>query len=267
MAWYDESEKYYLRADAECPLTQGDIVLAPTSVIFNDAAESEILGPTDFDQAKRSTLWMAAGDKLPAAPTFSSETRWGAAMIIPHACAMEKEWNEKKIALMKIGIPQADAVEQATADDSLDPYITLAPLGSYEDVDESMHRGIKTNQRLGSFPVCAIETLPESFVDLNRLSTVHYDVISRAHRVASLSNLALAHLHHSLVMHFAYRSYAGLPDLEAAIGCRITDLRISPRAKGRLVVDFILDNGQTLVLEAQGGAEVEGIPLERPPRN
>lgn len=265
MAWYDEAEIYYEPVDSEAPLTQGDIILAPTAVIFPGTAESDVTGPTDLAQTRHTTLWVAAADELPAAPSISAHIRWGAAMVIPHPCAMEKEWNERVQKLIGTGVTQEDAVAQASAQADLDPYVTVAPILPYDAVAPARHHGIQTNQRLGSFPVCASGTMPASFVDFSQMSTVHYSDL-RKRRVASLSDLALAHLHHSLVMHFAYRGYAGLAAIELAVGHTITDVNVSKRAKSKIVVNFILENGETLTMESQDTAAHQAA-LERPARS
>lgn len=266
MAWYDEAGKYYQDLHPDSTLTQGDIILAPTSVIFPGTAESDVTGPTDLAQLRRTTLWVASADELPAAPPLYAETRWGAAMVIPHPCAMEKEWNERVQELIADGATEDQAIDTATADTDLDRYVTLAPLLPYEDMPANRHRGIQTNQRLGNFPVCESDTLPSAFVDFARLSTVHYSVALRKRRVASLSTLAVAHLHHALVMHFAYRGYAGLSKIEQAVGRTITDLKVSNRAKNKIVVNFILDNGETLTMESQDNGDRPQPELERATR-
>lgn len=265
MAWYDEPANYFRDVQLEEPLTQGDIITAPTAIIHNGLGDSDITGPADLDQSRRTTLWIPAGDALPAAPAFSAETRWGIAMVIPHPCAMEKEWNERIADLVGLGHNEADAIAQATADDTLDPYVTLAPILSYMALPQEKHRGVQTNQRLGNFPICPSGTIPASFVDFNQLTTVHYSSAPRRRRIAGLSTLAIAHLHHSLVMHFAYRGYAGLAKLEEAVGHLITDVQVNKRAKGKLIVNLILDDGETLTMESQDVDHKEAA-RERAPR-
>lgn len=249
MAWFDDPREYYKAFEERDPTGQGDIVIAPTTVILPGAAESDIVGPADIGQSRRSTIWHAASEELPAAPAISTETQWSLAMVVPHACAMEKEWNERRIELGRQGMSDDDATVQANSEDDLDQFVTLAPLRLYPEVPEWKHRGIRVGQRLGFFPVCEDGEIPESFIDLNRPSTVHYTLVKRVLRQRSLSDLALAHLQHALAMHFAYRGLTGLEELEEAVGHTIVKLMPTNRAKGRLVVNIILDNGQTLTFE------------------
>lgn len=264
MAWYDEPAKYYRDVQPEEPLTQGDIVIAPTTIIYEGTAESDITGPSDLDQRRRTTLWVSVKEELPAAPTFSAETRWGVAMVIPHPCAMEKEWNERVADLVNSGVPEPQAIDEATSAD-LDPYVTLAPIFGYDSLPRERRRSAQTGSRLGNFPICPSGDLPASFVDFNQMTTMHFSVAPRIRRIRGLSNLALAHLHHSLVMHFAYRGYAGLANIEEAVGHIISDLQVSKRAKGKLVVNLILDNGETLTMESQDVEQRAG-GRERAPR-
>lgn len=267
MAWFDEPAKYYRAVDQAEPLNQGDIVVAPTTIIYPGSAGAEIAGPADLAEVRHSTLWLAGGDTLPAAPAFSAETRWGLALVIPHPCAMEKEWNERVTELRQAGHELDDAKRMATEDEALDPFISLAPILPMDTVPQHRRAGIKVNQRLGNFPVCGQGAIPEAFVDFNQISTAHYTAVPRRRRVAALSDLAIAHLHHSLVMHVAYRGYSGLTELERAIGELITDVAVTPRAKGKLVVNFILESGKTLTLESQDSSKSDALVVERPARN
>jgi hypothetical protein len=52
-------------------------------------------------------------------------------------------------------------------------------------------------------------------------------------------------------MHFASRGLSGLKELEHALGHNILKLSVSPRSKGRLIVNITLDDGSTLTLESQ----------------
>lgn len=251
MAWFERANEYYREFNVDDAIGQGDIVIAPTTLVLSGTSESDLTGPTDLGQTRRSTLWHGTTDALPAAPALSAETRWGLAMVIPHACAMEKEWNERRTELARQGLTEEQAKAQANAETDLDQYVTLAPLLLYASVPEWKHRGIRTGQRLGFFPVCENTDVPAGFVDFNRFATVHYTLIIRALRQRVLSDLALAHLHHALAMHFAYRGLSRLDALEAAIGQRIIGLSPSTRAKGKLIVNIALENGQSLTLEGQ----------------
>lgn len=92
MASFDEPERYYRKIDDGAPISQGDIVIAPTVVVRLGIAESNVAGPTELDAERSVTIWQAAVAQTGvSAPSLSADTRWGLAMVIPHPCAMEKD--------------------------------------------------------------------------------------------------------------------------------------------------------------------------------
>lgn len=265
MAWFDKPDLYYQGLPpVSSALSQGEIVVAPTTVILGGEGAAAMIGPATLDDVRETSIWLAAGDELPAAPALSARTRWGLAMIVPHSCALDKEWQERIADLIDVGHSEEAAHRTASAEQGLDEYVTLAPLFALSDTDASKRAGIRMNRRLGNFPVCAIDEIPESYVDLSLLSTVHYSVVPPARRVAALSDLALAHFHYALAMHFAYRSFSGLEAIEGAIGRAILDISVAEKAKGRLVVTLILSEGVELVLEGENRNAPAGDKL--PPR-
>jgi hypothetical protein len=265
MAWCDNPAEYYRNFSPDDAVGQGDIIIAPTSLIVPGIAEGGMAGPADIGETRRSLVWRSVSDEFPAAPDLSADVRWGLAMVVPHACAMEKEWNDRVKELLAGGVDKAEAIQQANADANLDEYITLAPIELYASIAEWKHDGIKKGQRLEYFPVCGSDVIPEGFVNFNQLSTVHYTLVKRSLRQAVLSDLALAHLHHGMTMHFASRGLAGLEDLEKAVGETIVRVAVSPRAKGKLVVDFILSSGKSVTVESKDTGAQPDAP-ERPAR-
>lgn len=263
MAWFDDPKQYYRDLPAITDaLAQGDIVVAATTVIFPGDGESDVAGPTTLDESRRSTVWLASGATLPGAPALSANTRWGLAMVVPHSCALDKDWNERISDLIDAGHPRDDAIRRASEERDLDPFITLAPVLSLTSLPESKRLGARMNRRLGNFPICPNADIPDAFVDLAQLSTVHYSTIPTSSRVASISDSALAHFHFAVAMHFAYRSLSGLKELEDAVGRQIVNISVTERTKGRLVVSLILDDGQELVLEGEKrGREVPAFPI------
>jgi hypothetical protein len=263
MPWFDDAAQYYRELPAnDQPLSQGDIVVAATTVIQSDAASSDVPGPTTLDESRRTTIWLASDAHFPAAPTLSARTRWGLAMVIPHGCALDKDWNERISDLIEAGHGRDEAIRRASEDPTLDPYVTLAPVRALASVDINKRAGIRMNRRLGNFPVCASDSIPEAYVDLTRLSTVHYTTLPGSCRIASISDLALAHFHFALTMNFAYRGLSGLAQLEDAIGHKIVSVNAAPRSGGRLIATFILENGSELVLEGSD----RNRPAELPSR-
>lgn len=262
MAWFDEPAQYYRDLPAtDQPLSQGDIVVAATTVIHSGEAGSDVAGPTTLGEVRRSTLWLASRTTLPAAPTLSALTLWGLAMVVPHGCALDKDWNERIAELIEAGHSREAAIRQASEDQSLDPFVTLAPILALESLDQNKRAAVRMNRRLGNFPVCVSGSIPEAFVDLSQLSTVHYETLPLTSRIASLSDLALAHFHFALAMHFAYRGLTGLKHLEEAIGQRIVNIGVASRSKGRIIATFVLEDGQELVLESiDRGDQVANLP-------
>jgi hypothetical protein len=264
MAWFDEPGRYYRDVDGRAPLSQGDIVVAPTLAIGLGIADSDIVGPSELGAERHVTLWHAAGAHVAAAPALAARVTWGLAMVLPHSCAMEKEWNERIAELIQAGMSEREAQEVATADRALDQYVTIAPIFVYGDMVDRKARSIAEGNRLGAFPVCANGDVPSTYVDFNRMTTVHFEVIPPEARVRALSDLALAHLQHRLVAYFAFRSLSNIRDIEEAIGRKIERVTCTPTAK-RLNVLLVLDDGSTLALE--GNREPAAAPgPERPAR-
>jgi hypothetical protein len=92
-------------------------------------------------------------------------------MVLPHACALEKEFNERVVVLMASVCSQLEADRLANDDASLDRFI--APLCTYNEVEPRLHLGAKTGTRLGTFPVPESPWfgIPQAWVDLRRMST------------------------------------------------------------------------------------------------
>ena len=93
MAWYDDASLYY-GAAAEV-LTQGDIVVAATGVFEGDRGDVSPASPLYFGEERLVQVWLGSTGTLPEAPSLGLRARWGLAMVLPHACALEKEFNER----------------------------------------------------------------------------------------------------------------------------------------------------------------------------
>jgi hypothetical protein len=95
------------------------------------------------------------------------------------------------------GCSQLEAERLANDDTSLDRFIALAPLCTYDELEPRRHLGAKTGTRLGTFPVPESLSfgIPQAWVDLRRISTTHASLIDvEPMRLPSLSTLAQAHL-------------------------------------------------------------------------
>jgi hypothetical protein len=266
MAWFDDANIYFRRPlDATRSISQGDIVIAPSAVIFPGTADSDVAAPSDIDSQRRVTLWRSQDEvDLPAAPSLSADVRWGLVMVMPHNCALEKEWNERIQDLVDQGSSLDEAEARATADPEVDAYVVVAPVMAYDGLPETRAAAITRGEPLGSFPIPTDGQIPSSYVDLARMTTVRWELLSRNQRLGALSDLATAHLGHRLATYFAYRSKSKLDEIEAAIGQRIVNITTTPSVR-RLMVGLILEDGSTLTLEGNRGASAPPGP-ERPAR-
>lgn len=262
MAWFNDESAYYGRG--EPVVTQGDIVLAGTVVL---TPRPGIAGPTapELGGERDVTLWRSVSDELPGAPTLGANARWSPAMVLSHPCALEKEWNERVAELLAAGTAQRDAESKANADPSLDRFVAVAPIALYSELAPSRVTGAREGARLGAFPVVgrANQSVPEGWVDFQRVSTIEIDALPLEYRLASLSPLAVGYLRESLALHWAYRDKARIDELEAAIGRTITSVHPLPSAKGKLKIAVLLDDGRTLTLD---GSAKPAAPAEAPVR-
>ena len=196
-------------------------------------------------------------DRIVAAPTLSAEVGWALAMVIPHNCAMEKDWNERVAELVASGASQGEAEQQAGSDTGLDPLVTVAPILPYAGLSAKRERSIRSGLRLTAFPVVGNGQVPEGFVDLNAMTCVHYTLVLVEQRVAALSRVAEAFLQKKLAMHFAYRDDSDLDVIAKAVGRRIVGVNVveAPSKKSaRVKVAMTLEDGETLVLEGSAPA-------------
>lgn len=257
MAWFDDPAHYY-GPGAET-LAQGDIVVTASGVFHEASGPAVALAPP-FGQAQDVALWEAAGGLLPDAPALSITVTWGLAMVLPHVCALEKEFNERVAELTHGGLTQEEAERQANDDPSLDRFIAVAPLLLYDQLAPRRREGVRSGQRLGAFPVVAHAGtgIPEAWVDLTRLSTVEralVEVPGLPHRLAALSDLAVAHLQFALARHWAFRDLSRLDEISRAVGRRIQSVTAVAAPKGRLAIGLILDGGDQLTLEGSARPE------------
>jgi len=266
MAWFDECDKYFLAdLDDARALFQGDIIIAPTAVIVPGVADTDIAAPSELDVVRRVTLWRASETvDLPGAPSLSADVRWGLAMVLPHSCALEKEWNERIQELIATGMGKSEAEGEATADPNLDSRIAIAPVLACDGLGAERVAAVSRGESLGFFPVPSDGRIPQSYVDFNQISTVRWEVLSRKQRLTALSDLSRAHLGHRLATFFAYREKSTLGEIEAAVGQRIVDVNATPTAK-RLTVALILEDGSTLILEGERG-QTRQAGADRPAR-
>lgn len=269
MAWYDDPAIYYAPADEDVALAQGDIVIAPTATFFPGGGEPDAVAP-ELGGSRIVRVWRGADDdRVVVAPTISADIMWALAMVVPHNCAMEKEWNERVVELKDAGASQNDAERGANADPNLDVSVTIAPILRYEGLQPKRERSIRSGMRLSAFPIVGDGPIPDGYVDLNSMTTVHYTLVPTAQRVAALSELAQAFLQKKLAMHFAYRDDSDLNVVSRAFDRRIIDVNLveSPSKKSRRVkVAMVLEDGHTLMLEGDAPSTSGRRAPERPAR-
>jgi hypothetical protein len=248
--WYDDASLYYgPPADV---LAQGDIVVATTGVFEGHNGDVSPASPLYFGEERLVQVWLGSTGMLPEAPSLGLRAHWGPAMVLPHACALEKEFNERVAALMSSGREQMEAERLANADVSLDRFIALAPLCTYGELSAERHAGVRTGMRLGAFPVPenVASGIPPAWVDLRRISTTDVTLVDvEPFRLASLSSLAQSHLQAALAKHWAQRDLSHYDELQRAFGQRITS--VVPISTGKKMrVGFTLEDGTQLVFDA-----------------
>src|SRR5579884_263419 len=172
MPWFDDPGLYYGKGYEV--LSQGDIILTPLAILVPDAGGVAARAPDRFGEERLISLWTAVDRALPEAPSTSARVSWGAGMVLPHGCALEKEFNERIDDLIDEGMSEVEAEELANADPTLDRSVVLAPLRLYETLPENRRAGARQGTRLGSFPIVAdpVNGIPESYVDFTRACTV-----------------------------------------------------------------------------------------------
>ncbi|MGH7708331.1 MAG: hypothetical protein ACREM6_10465 [Vulcanimicrobiaceae bacterium] len=249
-------------------MAQGDIVVAATGVFEGDRGDVSPVSPLYFGEERVVQVWLGSTGMLPEAPSLGLRAQWGLAMVLPHACALEKEFNERVAALVAAGHPQHEAENLANDDVSLDRFIALAPLCTYDELAPERHVGVQTGARLGTFPVPANASggIPPAWVDLRRISTTDVNLIDvEPMRLASLSPLAQAHLQAALAKHWAYRDLSRYDELQRAFGQRIT--AVVPISTGKKMrVGFTLEDGSQLVFDASDKPLPPANPPARRPR-
>ncbi len=263
MPWYDDPSLYF--GGSSDVLSQGDIVVATTGTFEGDAGETAPASPLYFGEERYVSVWRGSTGVLPEAPSLGLRARWGLAMVLPHACALEKEFNERVAELVAAGTAQSSAEQLANDDPALDRFVALAPLCAYDDLAPKLRTGVQTCARLGTFPVPANASagIPAAWVDLRRISTTDVALVDvETLRFASLSALAQAHLQAALAKHWSYRDLSRYAELQRAFGQRIVD--IVPISTGKKIrVGFTLEDGAQLVFEA---ANTPSPTMESPAR-
>jgi len=242
MGWLDDPGAYYAAVDEFAALAQRDIVIVPTATSFPGDGDTDAVAP-DIGGNRVVRVWRGADDdRVVAAPAISADVSWALGMVVPHNCAMEKEF---------------------------DALVTVARTIPYERLPLKRERSVRSGLRLSAFPVVGSSRVPEGYVDLNVMTTVGYRLVPVEQRVAALSRIAQAFLQKKLAMHFAYRDDSDLDAIANAVGRRIVSVNVieTPSKKSaRVKVAMTLEDGETLVLEGDAPAPKRARPPERQAR-
>lgn len=250
-------------ADVPHPtLRQGDIVLAPSALLLplgNRDLSAPRSGLNRLGEAQRLALWESRGDMV--SPDVSVEVRFSPVLVVSHDCELEKDFNERVRELIDAGRSEAEAVAQAEADPTLDPYVVVAPIVPYASVPERRHGGIRNGQRIGYLP---LDRLPgdggDYLVDLGRLCTVSVELLPQRAKVASLDTDSVYELRYKLSEAYAIRDLAVLQELERLTGRTIIRAVALPKSSKKASLQLHLDDGEIVHLEIR--TPREALPEE-----
>jgi hypothetical protein len=242
----------YLPAPSET-LRQGDVVLAPATVLLaaEEAPDADHLPipPGFVGERVHTPLWLRAGRLVPGTV---AQTVFAPVLVLSHDCQLEKDFNEHVRRLVEDGVPLEEAVSEASADPSLDPFAVVAPLQPYSDIPQHRHVGIRAGDRIGYF---ALDALPgdggDYAVDLGRACTVSVRLLPQSAKVASLAPASAAELRYKLAEAYAIRDLTVLAELEAMVGHRILRAAALPKSSKKSAVVLHLDNGDIIHLEVR----------------
>ncbi len=235
-------EPFY-RTDADAPLQQGDIVLAP-------------LGRLSRPEAPVPTRWEGLDQDRHRFP-FGSEPELGPvealvgyapAMLVTHDCHLDKELLERYRELRRQGVRKADALAAAENDPDLDRFVVVSPLISVTAF-RAPPEAVAEQTVIGAFGVPALPrmNLPASATDLTFRATI--DRHSIVARLAVLTDDARTALRFAIARADALRTPAIGFELEAAVGKRIRAVRAV--SNNPLLVELELSDGSALRLVHQ----------------
>ncbi|HKP74479.1 MAG TPA: hypothetical protein VJT67_03000 [Longimicrobiaceae bacterium] len=241
-------------------LRQGDIVLAPSAALVPLASRDPggpQPGPGRLGTLHRIALWEGSA----VTPDVSAEMRFSPVLVLSHDCDLEKDFNERVREFLAAGRSENEALAEAEADPSLDPFAVVAPLLPYPEADPRRHAGIRAGQRIGAFPV---DALPgdggDYFVDLGLLCTIAVQLLPQAGKVASLGRPSVYELRYKLSEAYAVRDLAVLRELESLAGRTIERAVALPKTGKKTSLQLFLEDGGVIHLEIR--APRESLPDE-----
>jgi hypothetical protein len=243
----------FFQDNPEDVLSQGDIVLSPSSVLWAEgrtpAPEFGNIPPApEVGEAVVTPAWDSYDQKW--VPQAFHETRWSPVMVLSHPCDMEKEFNRRVRELETGGMLLDEAIRAASADPNLDRLVVVAPVLPYAEIPEVDHQGVGEGRRIGFFPVPTHEVLEEeTFVPLSRACTVDRMLLIKHQQIASLTPLAVGVLRYKLSECFTARDLSIVAELQSMVGEVIDDVIILPKNKKTSSLQLYLRNGEVVHLE------------------
>lgn len=232
-------------------LSQGDIVLSPSTILWSETARPPLNFGTPAPPQLGGSVTVPVWDDYGVVPLTVAEARWSPVMILSHDCELDKEFNRRVEQLIKEGRTESEAIDIATADESLDPHVVVSPLIPYADVPTELHAAIRDASRIGFIPVPAAPAFDneEFLVDLSRVSTVERRLINRFGKVASLTDDARGAVQFKIAEAFATRSLSTLDHIEGLIGQRIAGIETYRKTAKATSLVLRLEDGNSIHME------------------
>jgi len=233
-----EAEDCY--QDADGPLNQGDILIAPVARV----SSPDLFVPDRWDRLDEtehtvdrsaqgeSDLYVLSGRAL--------------VMVTSHDCHHDKEWNTERNRLIRSGMDPEEATRLAEENQTLDRTFQASPLVSLEDLDPSSRGNYRAGRVVGFYPLPSPsdDSFPESVVDLTYRCTIDRKAITE--RRWCLTPLARDRLRYAIARFDSFRTVELAESIEAAIGKSITDVRVD--TSNALTLELVLDDDSVLRL-------------------
>ena len=240
--------------DRDGPPGQGDILLAGVARLVAEDRYS----PRAWDPLDAADVTVDIPDR---GDPLRLVTGPALVMVTSHDCHFDKEWNRFRNNLIKNGLDEDSATQQANAEDTLDRTFTASPLVFSDDLP--VDRGnLMAGRLVGYLPVPAAPDglVPEAVADLTYRATLDRLDIAR---VACISPAARAQLRYALARLDSLRATTVGFELEAVVGHHIE--RVSFPTQQPLFVRLHLDDGSHLDLLQQPGEPADGPARSAPP--
>ncbi len=233
-------------------MKQGDILLAGVArLVADDRHTPPAWSRLDsHDLTVQNALENGEDLRLCAGPAL--------VMVTSHDCHLDKEWNRRRNALIKEGMDETAAGDEAESDETLDRTFNGSPLIYPNELD--IDRGnLMAGKIVGYLPITPSGDglVPEAVVDLTyRVTLDRLDVV----RVKGVTDEVRAHLRYSLARLETHRATTLGFDVEAVVGRHIEQVTI-PRSNP-LLVQLHLEGGGVIEL-LQQAAEPPPAPARR----